>query len=780
MAILLSGGIAAFAAAAPASAADDTGRQPPAHQLATGPACTLKASASKTSQDEWSSCLAVGVKVDRLPVVGQTATLSVTVTADAKLDPSEIRIELPDELAWEHAPAGLAVTQATAREPERAGALAVASTTRQLDPGQSTVFTGTVRAVRAGATQIRARATSGRGDRVHAGQDDLFLTIAGPGGQSRIGYAAPTGDAGTAAVPTTDRVARPAWLRPQRVPVPSSVDAPCDSHATGNFSYTDQNGNWHNSMNLTVQVFDQDSLSGDDLLASGVTDVNGNFNLCFDGAAEGWPEGGTADVYVKFLSENALWKVQRGGDPLSFRTATTTDFVSGTTLSLGSRTADDPTLQRGLHAFDEANDAWLWIPKSVNSCWDQDDSSCRQLKINWAPDSTDGTYYSHGGNDVHLAADDPNGAITVVHEIGHAVMDDVYNDAMPPSPNCNPHNIDATSSAGCAWVEGWAEWFPCTVYNDPYYRWPSGASLNLELQVWGNGWGEGDTTEGRVAGALIDITDSFNEVTWDRYSEGSANIWYTFMHHVNNTFAQYWSSRTANGFNVADSGALAGAYQNTIDYQFRDPLSDYSPLNRPRPVPSQNFSYSTSTIYWSVVALRPPSGTDYDFSLYDERAQTTFLGSSAFGASMVDFVAVDSNLRALGDYYPRAQLWSGYGNYQIELAQGSATLPVGSTTITMASTNVVAVRDTYLTAGVPVTLTVTPGVGTQNPELFLMGSDPANSSTWVRPRSSAVSLSTANGPGVAETLTYTPTRTGWFGVVVVNAAGSGNYTLTRA
>ena len=80
---------------------------------------------------------------------------------------------------------------------------------------------------------------------------------------------------------------------------------------------------------------------------------------------------------------------------------------------------------------------WLWIPKPTNLCIDQDDASCRQLKINWAPDSTDGTYYSLGGNDVHLAADDPNSQILVAHEIGHAVMDDVYNDASPP-PELQP------------------------------------------------------------------------------------------------------------------------------------------------------------------------------------------------------------------------------------------------------------------------------------------------------------------------------------------------------
>jgi hypothetical protein len=50
---------------------------------------------------------------------------------------------------------------------------------------------------------------------------------------------------------------------------------------------------------------------------------------------------------------------------------------------------------------------------------------------------------------------------------------------------------------GCAWTEGWAEWFPASVYNDPFFRFTSRSSLNLETSTWGNGWGEG--TAPRVA-----------------------------------------------------------------------------------------------------------------------------------------------------------------------------------------------------------------------------------------------------------------------------------------
>jgi hypothetical protein len=40
------------------------------------------------------------------------------------------------------------------------------------------------------------------------------------------------------------------------------------------------------------------------------------------------------------------------------------------------------------------------------------------------------------------------------------------------------------------------------------------------------------------------------------------------------------------------------------------------------------------------------------------------------GASTVDFVAIDSNKKALADYYPRVSAFSGVGTGRVELAQG--------------------------------------------------------------------------------------------------------------
>lgn len=785
LATLVVASLAVFGAGVNQAAADPGSGDKPATAKAqaappaTGRSCTERSSASKSRSDEYLSCIGVTATLDRAPSVGETATLTASVRVTADLGPTDIRVELPAQFAWVTAPTGFTTGHSKASQPERAGNLAVASMRKQVVAGQSVAFTGVVRAVGAGAGQIQVRATAPDGANVQAGQDDVFVTVADKG-VSQFGFVAKSGDVPAVKATPTTIATRPSWLEPRSVgtaglPVPPrrnglQPQVACDTRVVGNWGYFDQVSAWRNSMNFQVQVWDQSA----GLLSVGITDGAGNYDLCFDSAFG-------HNIYVRFVSEVNQWRVQSGSNPYAWATGIVPNVVPGSTTNFGSLTSGDPNLFRGMHAYDEANDAWLFIPKPVNGCFDQNDASCRQVRINWTPTSTDGTYYSLAGNDVHLAADDPNAAITVVHEISHAIMDDVYNDAFPPAPSCNPHSIQGATSAGCAWTEGFAEWLPSTVYNDPFFRWPNGASLNLETPTWGTvGWGQGDTTEGRIAGALIDITDFNNEATWDRYGEGFTGIWYTFTHHVNNTLSAFWASRTADGFNVADSGALADVYQNTVDYGFRDPLGDYAPVSRPTPTP-HNYSFNTNTIYWSVAAVRPPAGSDYDLTLYDDRNQTVSLGSSAWGGSTIDFVAVDSNRRALGDYYPRTYVFAGSGSYGFELAQGAVTLPAAtSTTITMGSANIVLARDAFLTAGVPVTFSVTPSNAGQDPELFLLGSDPANSATWVRSRSSALASSSGAAAGGAEVLTFTPTISAWYGVVVTNKTGSGSYTLARS
>ena len=739
----VTGALAAILIATPAAADPDPGKGPPDVPEAPVAPCAVVPSGNS----EFASCVGVTAKLDRAPPVGATATLTATIRASRALPGTDVTITLPAQLAWAQKPAESTVSL-TAEKP--------------------VTVTGVVKAVTEGFGEISVRATAPDGATTQSGSDSVFLTVAGAGKASQFGALATSADQPAVRATPTKVFQRPAGqeLRSATVAGTASPSLACDTSVIGNWGYFDQNNLWHNEMNVNVVI--NDAVNG--RVGGALTDFNGNVNICIDSAK------GTR-ISANFILANDSWQVQNlSGNQYRWTTEIHT-VTPGVTVNIGSRTSD-ATLSRGLHAFDEANDAWQFIPKPTNTCWDQKDGFCRQLKINWAPDSTDGTNYNRTANDIHLIANDPNVAMVVVHEIGHAVMDDVYNDAMPPG--CNPHpQIDVLSSTGCAWVEGFADWFALAVYHEISFHFQSGPNFNMEVPSWSDNRPRGDAVESRVVGAMLDIQDSTNELLWDRSSDGFNNLWFTFTHHINATFASFWNSRIADGFNVSDTGALASVYQNTIDYGFRDPLPDNLLLTRPRATP-HNFSMNTTTRDWSVVAVAPSVGSDVDLTVYDDRAQTTPVANSLGGIDVVDFVAIDTNRRALGDYYPQVNEFSGGTQYQLEVAQNRNILSPATTQTVHMPNDVVAVRDTFLTAGVPVSISATPSTTQQNPGLFLMGDDPSNAFSFVRSRISAVASGAVNGPGVAESLTFTPTISGWYGVVITNQHGVGDYTLTRS
>lgn len=515
--------------------------------------CTLQPNPNVPASNEWTSCLSVSASIERAPRLGENAELRFDVTSQHGDDAVQIEADLPGNLRWQKAPSGLRQAAVASSSPLANGQLQRATGQRAIGAGQTVRFEGTVNAVSPGPVEIRIRARIAVPGGTDVAEDSVYLTIGEQGQPSLATLATPAIGATTAAtkaaVPTQRNKGRTA-------PVEQSPDrgAQATSCVTGGWFYVDNLGNTRPSVNAQVEAW-----QGGTQLAIGITGWDGRYSVCFSNTAAG------RNVFVRFAMKNSIWRLRVTGTNNDYLFDSGAQFVgNGATVDYGGLQPADNTVMRGLHAFDAANDAWAWHP---GTCWATNHATCRQMNINWSNTSTDGTFYNTGTNDVHLAAADPDSPILVVHEVGHGVMDETYNDAFPSAPNCNPHFIERASSAGCAWTEGWAEWFPASVYNDPFFRWPDGGSLNLETPNASTpGWDDGDTVEGRVAGALIDISD-FNNDGFDTYGEGAPGpIWTTFSNHVSGTFAQFWSHRTSDGFNVSDPGALASIFQNSIDY----------------------------------------------------------------------------------------------------------------------------------------------------------------------------------------------------------------------
>jgi hypothetical protein len=514
---------------------------------------TAVAAAEPGAQSCVSECLAVTVSVRGLPRVGEQADIQVAVTAGADRPAVDIQIELPAYLAWVNPPAGLVTRAAASRAPEDRAGIGRVGTVRAVRAGKPITLTGRVVALAPGRAQIRAYARATAPDIASA---SAFLTIGS--GATVTGFAATT-DA--AAIPLTGAAPTRAYPRFPMKPAGASTSAGA-ACASGSFSYVDSNGVNRISANLGVQVYDADAAGGDDLLATGVTDATGGFRLCFAAADE---EGGGQDVYAVFGTDNPQWMIRHttARQPFHFRTETMANVASGATAAFGARQPGDPVLMRAVQAFDEVAAAWDWTP---GSCWDARDATCRKAHVNWAPDATAGTWYDTNDDSVYLLADDPRAAELVLHEFGHLIMDDVYEDAFPSSPNCSPHYIPRTSSKGCAWTEGWATLYEVMVLGQPIFRWADGSTLDVEQPTWGTtGWDDGDRVEGRVLGSLIDLYDTTNE-GYDHCSEDPRQtIWTTFLGHKSNTFSAFWSDRASDGFDTSRT-ALGCLYQNTIVY----------------------------------------------------------------------------------------------------------------------------------------------------------------------------------------------------------------------
>ena len=194
-----------------------------------------------------------------------------------------------------------------------------------------------------------------------------------------------------------------------------------------------------------------------------------------------------------------------------------------------------------------------------------------------------------------------------------------------------------------------------------------------------------------------------------------------------------------------------------------------------------DYRFKTTVNYWSVVAAWSPTTGNADLQLFGDKRHTQLLNYSGWGAwGLTDFVAVDSNHRPFGTYFPRVDSDGGTGSYYVEVAEGAAQLGSGSVQVPMGSGDIVAVRDTYLVAGTTYTFTLEPGSASQDGDMFLMQSIADASGSWTQSRAQAKATAAAKGAGQTETFQFTPTVSDWYGLVIINELLGGAFTLTRS
>ncbi len=271
---------------------------------------------------------------------------------------------------------------------------------------------------------------------------------------------------------------------------------------------SDRDGTTPPLRDARIELWDDDTFSGDDLLATSFTGyTNGCTSISRDNVDT--DECCTIDAYFRVQ----LWRAGRyrvtnfGGGIYTCQTSTASNIGANHSFGTwwcGGGSGND----RSVRIFNDAYRTFRFLKEhALDSSMGANPG---EAVIRWQTGSTDGNHYHRDLNVVHLADNGAASRDVVSHEMSHRYMDAVYGESMPPSDCPSPHFLSLVSGRRCAWIEGYTYVIVAGADANPIYTFPGGGVLNLETPHCGSAnWDDGGTVEGRVGGALIDLADPF-------------------------------------------------------------------------------------------------------------------------------------------------------------------------------------------------------------------------------------------------------------------------------
>jgi hypothetical protein len=199
------------------------------------------------------------------------------------------------------------------------------------------------------------------------------------------------------------------------------------------------------------------------------TNMNGNFS---SGSISNYDpvDGGGLDIVVFIFAWNwATEVINDTGYVYDFGVGTWNNVPDGGNIRFSSQGVPD-------------NQIGAWIVFSyqcgITAGWNYLDSSVNyempMATVVW-PYDTDNPFYDAENEIIFL----PDWAVhpdITLHEYAHYIMNMTYGYMPPALPE---HYINEASNANTAWVEGWADFFPLIVQNDPDL-----VGWNIETQHW--------------------------------------------------------------------------------------------------------------------------------------------------------------------------------------------------------------------------------------------------------------------------------------------------------
>ena len=212
--------------------------------------------------------------------------------------------------------------------------------------------------------------------------------------------------------------------------------------------------------------------------------------------------------------------------------------------------------------------------------------------------------------------------------------------------------------------------------------------------------------------------------------------------------------------------------------KFSGPFVYYRILNNIPQVHSLNstnsidqYYFRESQLYWAAVAMRPPTGANFDLDLYSTYNLTQLTASSSTPGANIDLVAL-SRYKITSPQYRFARVLKtfGEGNYRIEMENSSESLyAVNSYQRTITSAELINLYQIYLENNMLFQINVTPSSGLDI-SIYLFNTTGG--------LTNALNSSSVGGLGASETVLITPSSLNAFGLIITNENGAnGSYTI---
>jgi len=415
--------------------------------------------------------------------------------------------------------------------------------------------------------------------------------------------------------------------------IPASA-SPSQIQVIGYLYYRDFEGNLRPARWATVYIYDDDVLSGDDLLDTVLVQSNGYFESDLIDNTD--PEWGTQDVYIRFVAANSENEVvDSGGSVYDGDTIDNVkDNVPDGVVDFGDM--NTPVGEEGAwEIFDTLNTGWSYFINTLG--YDHGHVTCI-----WYPGKSDTYVEGSNGYRIHIGDGDQMDEDVILHEYGHSIMFGIFG-GFPPNSG-GRHAWTGHYNPELAWSEGWATYASCIIQNDRYYDDTVNRVIHIdvECQLDGSEWdgdGNGDDTESAVCGLLWDIYDS-NSDNLDILTNGPHDTFDVFRyyttggHHTYNIH-EFWNGWFARGHNyLAEVKAIY--YDHGVDYNNNPTCTIDSPIG-------QQSGTITISATASDVDAEDTLKVDFYYSLDDSTGPWTYIGSDSTPSGIVYSVSWDTS-----------------------------------------------------------------------------------------------------------------------------------------